>query len=61
MPASPLEQLVTSVGKLLRGVLRYETARLNWLNRDKKQQHDTYAVKLTKELNKKAENPFDDL
>ncbi len=38
-----------------------ETARLNWLKRDKKQQHDIYAIKLLKELNKKAENPFDNL
>ncbi|MEN8119405.1 MAG: hypothetical protein ABFS35_03625 [Bacteroidota bacterium] len=38
-----------------------EIARLNWLNRDKKNKHDIYGVKLTKELNKKVQNPFDDL
>jgi len=36
-----------------------ETARLNWLNRDKKNKHDIYAVKLTKQLNEKVRNPFD--
>ncbi len=38
-----------------------ETARLNWLNRDKKNEHDVFAIKLTEELNSKLQNPFDDL
>ena len=38
-----------------------EIARLNWLSRDKKNKHDIYGIKLTKELNTKVENPFDDL
>jgi hypothetical protein len=38
-----------------------ETARLNWLNRDKKNGHETYALKLIKELVANEPNPFDDL
>jgi len=38
-----------------------ETARLNWLNRDKKNGHEAYALKLIKELIAKEPNPFDDL
>ena len=38
-----------------------ETARLNWLNKDKKNKYDEFAIKLTTELNKRTENPFDDL
>ena len=38
-----------------------ETVRLNWLNRDKKDKQNLYALKLAKELNKNVQNPFDDL
>lgn len=38
-----------------------ETARLNWLNREKKNGHDEYALKLIKKLNDNEPNPFDEL